>query len=70
MDAAFAAAFALSTLGVVGGRAPHNFTGDYLLGSWNCTIQAANGLAVKRTTYKLTGGGASLEESGTTTTAR
>jgi hypothetical protein len=70
MSAGLAAAFALSTFAVVAGSAPHNFTGDYLLGSWNCTIQAANGLAVKRTSYKLTGGGVSLEESGTTTTAQ
>jgi hypothetical protein len=70
MGGVAATALALSTLAVVAGSRPHNFTGDYLIGSWNCTIQAANGLAVKRTTYKLGGGGAWLQESGTTTTAQ
>jgi len=50
--------------------ARHNFSNDYLVGSWNCTVQAANGQAVRRIAYKPEQGGAVLFESSTTTTAQ
>lgn len=58
-------AFAASTATV-----RHNFTGDYLIGTWNCTTQAANGLAVRRQTYKAIQGGSAMESSGLTTTSQ
>ncbi len=63
-----AAGFA-TLLAVAGPATRHNFSGDYLLGTWQCTVQAANGLGSKRQSYQLTGGGSGIFESATTTTA-
>jgi len=69
-SSALAASAFLTLLAVAGPPTRHNFTGDYLLGSWQCTVQAANGLAAKRTSYQITGGGSGIFESATTTTAQ
>jgi hypothetical protein len=50
-------------LGAAGGKATHDFSHDYLLGTWNCTTTNSRGaLGTGRASYKVQNGGSSIHE--------